>query len=329
MSFEKRRKLLLDPEIRGLIEIIIKRNPSELKPVFDYDKGFHFKEIDEITGDVKKSKSILKKLEDSKILEKKLYDRTIVCPNCGSWSISLRYHCPSCNKTNFEHKRLIEHIKCGLIDSLDRFWNNDELECPRCRAKLYLEHADVRNIGTWFQCSSCDTRFDDPVISQYCRSCDEKFTVRDAGFESVFLYVLSDGVKAEYERGLKILSPLRKELEKLKYNVKTLGSLEGKSGTDHRFDLIAWKDDEKKPIVFDIILSEHPINMTPITSMFAKIYDVNPERQILVAIPNLENESLKLAKLYKIEVLEAMNIEEGAEKVVKLMSGSKKKKKKG
>jgi len=150
--------------------------------------------------------------------------------------------------------------------------------------------------------------------------------VRDAGFESAFSYVLSEGAKTEYERGLKLLSPLRKGLEKLKYKVKTLGSLEGKSGTDHRFDLIAWKDDEKKPLVFDIILSEHAINLTPITSMFAKIYDVKPDRQILVAIPNLENESSKLAKLYKIEVVEAMNIEEGAEKVIRLLSGLKKKK---
>jgi hypothetical protein len=44
--------------------------------------------------------------------------------------------------------------------------------------------------------------------------------------------------------------------------------------------------------------------------MFAKIYDVSPDRACLVAIPKMGENGKKLASLYKIELIEAKDQKE-------------------
>jgi len=41
--------------------------------------------------------------------------------------------------------------------------------------------------------------------------------------------------------------------------------------------------------------------------MFAKIFDVNPEKACFVAIPKMSESGRKLATLYKIDLIEAKN----------------------
>ncbi|MFQ5999948.1 MAG: hypothetical protein ACE5J6_04140, partial [Candidatus Bathyarchaeia archaeon] len=50
----------------------------------------------------------------------------------------------------------------------------------------------------------------------------------------------------------------------------------------------------------DDIVSEQPV-----IAMFAKIYDVSPDRACLVAIPKMSENGKKLAALYKIKLIEA------------------------
>jgi hypothetical protein len=44
--------------------------------------------------------------------------------------------------------------------------------------------------------------------------------------------------------------------------------------------------------------------------MFAKVYDVAPDKACLVAIPKMSKNGSKLAELYKIKVIEAKNQKE-------------------
>jgi hypothetical protein len=44
--------------------------------------------------------------------------------------------------------------------------------------------------------------------------------------------------------------------------------------------------------------------------MFAKVYDVTPDRSFLIAIPKMSENGRKLADLYKIDLIEAKNQKE-------------------
>lgn len=315
LSLEERKKLFQDPLIQKLIEAVIKGNPSELKPSYDTTKGYHYIEIDKITGDNNKSELILKQLSDSNILDKKFYDKTIVCPDCGSIRIGFRYLCPRCESGQIDRKSLLEHVKCGGIDSVDRFQQEGKLVCFQCNAELNKDDPELKGIGSWFYCSSCNARFDEPAMRQHCMDCEREFTIRDADFKSLFLYSLNKEIMTEYKRESTIFSQLKPTLEKLGYSVEIGGVIKGKSGTEYRFDLLMREKGTKNPIVIDVIMESKPIGAAPVSSMFAKVYDIKSDRQILIAIPKLDEEGLKLTKLYKIEVIEATNLEEAINKL--------------
>ena len=53
--------------------------------------------------------------------------------------------------------------------------------------------------------------------------------------------------------------------------------------------------------------------------MFAKVYDVAPDRAALIAIPRMSENGRKLAGLYKIELIEGRNQKEALKALEKTM----------
>ncbi|KON28137.1 hypothetical protein AC481_02540 [miscellaneous Crenarchaeota group archaeon SMTZ-80] len=316
MSSIERRKLFRDPSVQKVIESILHKSSMEIIPTFDPKKGFYYKEFEDIFQDIDKSEMMLRKMSDSGILEKKFYDTTVICPKCKSSQISLRYRCPKCNSAKIDCKSLLEHVKCGAIDSIEKFRKNGELECFQCKVIMSENDPDIKNIGSWFLCASCDFRFDEPLTIQRCMNCESEFLTKDAKMISLFSYSMNEGIKNEYERELALLLLLKPELDKLKSKIEMMAVLKGKSGSSYEFDVVAWRKGKKKPTVIDVVMNSEPIGTNPVTSMFAKIYDIEPSRSILAAIPSLQEEGHKLAKLYKIEIIEAGNMEEAVSKLI-------------
>ena len=52
------------------------------------------------------------------------------------------------------------------------------------------------------------------------------------------------------------------------------------------------------------------VSEQPVIALFAKIFDVSPERAYLIAIPKLSENGKKMTELYKIRAIEAKNQEE-------------------
>jgi len=57
-------------------------------------------------------------------------------------------------------------------------------------------------------------------------------------------------------------------------------------------------------------LKEDEVSEQPVIAMFAKIYDVMPDKACLVVIPKISENGKKMASHYKIEVIEAENPKE-------------------
>jgi hypothetical protein len=64
-------------------------------------------------------------------------------------------------------------------------------------------------------------------------------------------------------------------------------------------------------MVVDLAMSTGTVvSEQPVIALFAKIFDVLPEKSYLIAIPKLSENGRKMAELYKIQAIEAKNQEE-------------------
>jgi hypothetical protein len=145
----------------------------------------------------------------------------------------------------------------------------------------------------------------------FCRNCGETSTFEEIIIKDVYAYTLKGDITAESSVNLFLVSALREFLLNEKLNVETPGLLKGKSGANHSFDIVAYKTDKSRAIVVDLAMSQGTVvTEQPIIALFAKIFDVSPEKSYLVAIPKLSENGKRMAELYKIHTLEAKNQEE-------------------
>ncbi|UCH31234.1 MAG: hypothetical protein JSV05_06965 [Candidatus Bathyarchaeota archaeon] len=308
----ERSKLYKDHLVQVLLSKFLSGELERLEPVFDPDRGYVFPLVEAILGNAGEVEQFLDKLSKAGIFKKELYDKTLFCPNCNSPKISTHYNCPHCGSFNVTKSALIEHLPCGYIDTEDHFTKGDKLFCPRCTKELVKLDVDYKRAGVWCTCNNCDKNFDLPSPSHFCRKCQSNFTFEDAGYENVFSYRLSGDAQKEASLGWILITPIRAFLEDHGFEVQTPGFLMGKSGTSHMFDITAFKKDVTKGMtVIDLATSTDPlVSEQPVIAMFAKIYDVAPDDACLIAIPKISDNGKKMAKLYRISVIEARNQEE-------------------
>lgn len=301
---DHRAQLVLSKFLSGEIE--------RLDPVFDPRYGYVYPIVEAIMGDPASSEAFLDHLYDLGILRRRIFDKTINCPLCSSGSVSIRYCCPYCKSFNVKKSALIEHIPCGYIDIEDRFRQSEKLVCPRCHGELTKPDVNYRKAGVWCACNECGKNFDIPVPSHFCRECNNVFAFEDAVYRDVYSYSLNEDVMKEAGLGYIMVAPVRDFFQNRGFIVESPGFLKGKSGASHMFDVSAFKHDLRtNVVVIDLVTTtEDAVSEQSIIAMFAKVYDVSPERAFLIAIPRMNENGRKLAELYKIELIEANNQKE-------------------
>jgi hypothetical protein len=109
-----------------------------------------------------------------------------------------------------------------------------------------------------------------------------------------------------------LIAAIREFLINEGLTVESPSLLKGKSGANHSFDIVAFKGNKtQKAIVVDLAMSTGAVvSEQPVIALFAKIFDVSPERAFLIAIPKLSENGKKMTELYKIRPIEAKNHEE-------------------
>ena len=304
-------ELYRDRNVQMLLSKFLSGEIKTLEPVYDSDVGYRYPIVEAIVGDESQVAPFLNKLNEAGILEKELYDKIIFCPNCGSASVSTRYCCPFCKSFDIQKSALVEHIKCGYMDTEDKFCNGDACVCPKCNEELKKIDVDHRKAGIWCICRDCKKSFDTPVPMHFCRNCGETSSFEEVIIKDVYAYNLKANVTAESSMNLFLVSAIREFLLKERMRVETPGLLRGKSGANHSFDIVAYHADKSQPIVVDLAMSTGPIvSEQPVIALFAKIFDVSPDKSYLIAIPKLSENGKRMAELYKILAIEAKSQEE-------------------
>jgi predicted RNA-binding Zn-ribbon protein involved in translation (DUF1610 family) len=317
LSSEEKEKIYR--EAKNLLDKMIANSIKELTPEIDSMGNLRFYEAEKAMDKDHVHES-LEKLSKFDIFQKKFYDKIVVCPFCNSKNVTIRLHCVNCLSINIERKALLEHGLCGAIED-ESFFKKSEA-CPNC-GRIIIE-SDLRKIGSWFQCNSCNTKFDEPIVLHFCRNCKKEFRVKDAKLESLYSYILTPSTEEEFKRKFILLTPVKKALEQLQYKVFMPGKLIGESGTEHQFSITALKDSGgmNETIVLDMISSNTVVDETVVAALFAKIFDTKPTKAFLIAIPRISENGKKMAQLYKINIIEAKEIDEASVKLIKLLKSA-------
>jgi hypothetical protein len=311
----ERLEIYKDHNTQVLLSKFLSDEISKLEPVYDPRIGYRYPTVEAIVGDASAVDSLLNRLYKAGVLERKLYDKVIYCPKCGSVNVSVRYCCSYCKSFDIQRSALIEHVKCGYMDVEEHFRKGNKLVCPKCLEELRKLDVDYRRAGTWCACKDCGKSFDIPVTAHFCRDCQRNFTFEDAVIKDVYSYSLKEEVKEEAATGWVMIAPIRDFLLQSGFEVESPAFVKGKSGANHVFDVAAYGEGEaRKVTVIDIATStEDVVSEQPVIALFAKIFDVTPENAYLIAIPTISENGKKMAELYNIRIIEAKNQKEAIE----------------
>jgi hypothetical protein len=307
----ERLELYRDRDTQVLLGKFLSGEISVLEPTYDSQIGYRYPAVEAIVGDSSKVAIFLNKLYEAGILERKLYDKVIYCPKCGSANISIRYCCPYCKSFDIQKSSLIEHVKCGYMDVQETFLKGTKLVCPKCEEELKKVDVDYRKAGIWCTCRDCRKSFDIPVSAHFCRSCHENFTFEEATIADVYSYSLNEEVKGEAPLAWVLITPVQELLVEEGFHVESPAFVKGKSGANHRFDIAASKGAAGKLMVIDLASSvEGEVSEQPVIALFAKIFDVSPDKAYLITVPKINENGKKMAELYNIQIIEARNQKE-------------------
>jgi len=307
-----------DRRVQALLNKFMSGSIDALMPIFDLKRGFVYPDVEEIIGESEDAEKFLAMLVEAGVLKRELYDKAVHCPKCGSMNVSVQYCCPFCLSYDIKRSSLIEHIRCGYIDIEEKFVSGVELICPKCRRKLTVEDVDYRRAGLWCTCNKCGRSFDMPTPKHFCRNCQTSFTFENAKIKEAYKYRLNEDFVKTATSEWSILAPIRKLLEEKGFKVETPGFMEGRSGVKHMFDIIAYNNGRKSERLAINISTSPDGKQVPdhaVIDMFAKTYDSDIEKAILIAIPKISENGRKLANHYKICLIEAKTPEETIERI--------------
>ncbi len=255
---------------------------------------------------------LLQRLVENSVLNAKLLDKVIICPTCASASVNSKYNCPRCSSFDIAKASIIEHIRCGYIGSIEKFHKGEQLICPKCKG--IVTEVDYRKIGSSFECNSCGSRFEAPRISHKCNSCDDVFTYREAKYEPIFDFYLSEDTKRNLAGGRIPLGSIASVLKKQGYDVGIKADLVGKSGATHTFDIIARKGEQLIVANFTFQPKEEDI-----IGLFAKKYDIDPTLTLLIALSPPSREEEAVSKAYGVQIIFSSGLTPVGEQIQKLL----------
>jgi len=175
----------LSEEEKILVETI-SESGSLLKPKI-VDKKIRYEIFKE---DLKSLVPKIEALVEKGYLRKKVSNRIIVCPICGSVESYSKYECNHCKSTNVERKNILRHMVCGNIHYERDMGQKQKRVCTICNSEDN-DHSNWSNIGTVFSCNSCNSNLKStPTIIHHCDECKNDYDHNSAHYSEIYAYTL-------------------------------------------------------------------------------------------------------------------------------------------
>jgi len=292
-------------KVSSLILLIKSSQEKVLVPKLDLSTGLYtYPQLAEIGEDPKNIQFLENLTSDSiDLLEKTIYERIAVCPHHpDSLEANVRLYCPKCRSIDIEKLHLIEHKVCGYISETKNFTTvNSVIECPSCKKSIKDKQKELRIPAMWYNCNSCNEKFDDVVIQLYCRKFNHDFDTNMAGTVSIPGFILKDSqLTLDYDQSL--LTNIKDLLKEHKFISEENFALKGKSGHYHNIDLIATNPNTDTVFIY-VLKSENIIDESGINSKIIEVLDCNPTKAIIVG--RLSKKANSLASKYDISIIDS------------------------
>ena len=197
----------------------------------------------------------------------------------------------------------------------------DFLEDPK-EAENFLESLKNKELmtsetcGMIARCKKCGSYGVNHILPQKrvgnaiftCQDCGATLSEKEIDFKPILCYQFSEkGIEKISDK--LVVKPIIDFLHERGYSTESPGVLRGASEVDHIFDIIARSEEPNTGVlVIDFKVSTKPVSENSVSAMFAKIYDTNPIRSYLIAVPRLTEKAQRLAKQYEIDVIETNNL---------------------
>jgi hypothetical protein len=106
-------------------------------------------------------------------------DNVLVCPDCHAVPTTRR-GCSVCLSHDTEKSTMIHHFACAHVDFVDRFEQQDEIVCPKCRGRKMIIGADYEYLDGPIQCRECGHNDLEEILIGHCMRCSNRFPLDHA-----------------------------------------------------------------------------------------------------------------------------------------------------
>jgi len=289
-----------------LIQEVQKLDDRTIKPFVDYNEGVLFYPILSKIGEQQDNIACLDDLVSDGILEKKVYEKLIVCPvHPDTFSSSMRLYCPKCHSMNVEKLNLFEHKKCGYITESTNFdfSDQDNSNCPSCKKPIKNFEKEVRVPAMWYQCDDCNEKFDNAVIKLHCRKHEHDFDTNSGQFITTFSYKLKNSEISINSDTNQIKDELLKLLQGFNFDAKLNISIKGKSGNIHEIPIYAKSKTTGESILIFIRNRPDGVDQSDMNSILVPKLDIDPTNTLLVTVSGINDGVESLATHYGIHLI--------------------------
>ncbi|MHA7647120.1 TackOD1 domain-containing metal-binding protein [Nitrosopumilus sp. S4] len=288
-----------------LIQEVQKLNDRTIIPFVDYNEGRLFYPILSKIGEVQDNIEYLDNLVADGILEKKIYEKLIVCPvHPDTFSSSMRLYCPKCHSMGVEKLNLFEHKKCGYITESSNFdfTNQEESFCPSCKKPIKNFEKEIRVPAMWYQCEDCSEKFDNAVIKLHCRKHEHDFDTNSGQFVTTYCYKLKNSEISINSDTNQIKDELLKLLEGFNFTAKLNVHIKGKSGNVHEIPIYGKSKTNESILIF---IKNQPggVDQSDMNSILVPKLDIAPTNTLLVTVSGINDGVENLAEHYGIHLI--------------------------
>ncbi|WP_309493370.1 hypothetical protein [Candidatus Hecatella orcuttiae] len=278
----------------------------------------------ELESSDEEAAQLLEKLGEEGFLHRKVSDNIFKCPQCFSADIRPQLLCPKCKSADYTEGNVLVHYSCSYIDFEEKFWKEaSSVRCPRCNRVLRQIGVDYGNPGMAFKCLECGEFFHLPFERWVCKVCDRSFRPTEARRENVYSYRFNEARRNEVRKALLYVEPMAEALKRGGFSVECFYELEGKSGSFHMFDIVAKNSGPSRRELIVEVEEKGGLTVTvdDLLKFLAKFFDVKTKgfHGIFVAIPKLEREARVFASKFRVECLEAGNMEDAVDQLRKII----------
>lgn len=297
-----------------LVAEMLAGNIVDIRPQLDFTSplGFFYPYVESVL-EVKGEEvvNILEVLANKEILKRSFFEKLLRCPQCQSVNLRPSQHCPRCAAGNIARGRILEHFVCKHVGLEDEYISRGRYVCPECKQELRTIGSDYQSLGLLYKCRDCDNVFNQPTVKWRCLECSALSPQEKITEINIYSYSFNEERRSWLEFELKPKRHLIDFLKQRGYEVTENAIVKGRSGAEHKIDILATRDDGvvTYKIAIGVKVAEERIGLHEIFDFDDTVYDSGIHDKVLVVVPGLHREAEKFASLQRIKVLEVRDLE--------------------